>query len=92
MAVKAYTNQKEMCAHYHRLLEFCTQHPEVFQRAHVIIDMNNRLVLDPFNHGRAKNRETHALLLPLFDLQIVHDFMLPLSVATLRGRGILLDS
>ena len=44
-------NQK-MYDLYHLLRQFCTRHPGVLRRA--------------FNRGRAKNRETHALLVQLF--------------------------
>ena len=36
-------------------------------------------MVEAFNRGRAKNRETHALLVQLFELQVEHGFMLSLK-------------
>ena len=71
-------NQK-MYALYHLLRQFCTRHPDVLRRAQVLIDEDNQSVLGTFNRGRAKNRETHALLLRLFELQVAYGFMLSLK-------------
>ena len=53
-------NHKEMYALYHLLRQFCTGHPDVSRRAQGLIDVDSQLVVDVFNRGRAKNRETHS--------------------------------
>lgn len=63
-------NQKEMYALYHRLLQFCENHPVVLRRAQVLINVDNEAVVGAFNRGRAKNRAAHNLLIKLFNLQV----------------------
>ena len=41
-----------------------------------------------FNRGRAKNRETHALLVQLFALQVEHGFMLSLKWTPTAENGV----
>ena len=72
-------NQKEMYALYHLLRQLCERRPDVLRRAQVLIDVDNQSVVEAFNRGRAKNRETHALLVQLFELQVEHGFMLSLK-------------
>ena len=67
-------NQK-MYALYHLLRQFCERHPDVLRRAQVLIEVDNQSVVG-FNRVRAKNRETHALLVQLFALQMEHGFTL----------------
>ena len=63
-------NQKEMYGLYHLLRQFCTRHPDVLRRAQVLIDADNPSVVGAFGRGRAKNRETRALLVQLFAMQV----------------------
>ena len=69
----------EMYTQYPLLRHFCTEHPGVLLRAQVLIDVGNQSVVGAFNRGRAKNRETHALLVRLFELQVAYGFMLSLK-------------
>ena len=62
-------NQK-MYGLYHLLRQFCTRHPDVLRRAQVLIDADNPSVVGAFGRGRAKNRETRALLVQLFAMQV----------------------
>ena len=64
---------------YHLLRQFYTRHPDVLRWAQVLIDVDNQSVLGAFNCGRAKNRETHTVLVQLFELQAEYDFMLSLK-------------
>ena len=41
-----------------------------------------------FNRGRAKTRETHALLVQLFDPQVEYGFMLSLKWVPTAGNGV----
>ena len=41
--------------------------------------MDNQSVVGAFNRGRAKNRETHALLVQSFEFQVEYGFMLSLK-------------
>ena len=80
-------NQKEMYALYHLLRQFCERHPDVLRRALVLIDVDNQSVVGAFNRRRVKNRETHALLVQLFALQVEHGFMLSLKwIPTAENR------
>ena len=62
-------NQKEMYGLYHLLRQLCTRHPDALRRAQVLMDVDNQSVVSAFNRGRARNRETHALLVQLFEPQ-----------------------
>ena len=57
-----------MYALCHLLRQFYERHPDVLRRAQVLIDVDNQSVVGAFNRGRAKNRETHALMVQLFAL------------------------
>ena len=81
-------NQKEMYALYHLLRQFSERHPDVLRRAQVLIDVENQSVVRVFNRGRAKNRETHALLVQLFALQVEHGFMLSLNWISTAENGV----
>lgn len=72
-------NQKEMYALYHMLRQYCERHPEALRRAQVLIDVDNQSVVGAFARGRARNGETHALLVQLFDLQVQYGFLLSLK-------------
>ena len=72
-------NKKEMFALYHLLRLFCARFPASLQRAHVLIDVDNTAVCGSFNRGRARDPETHALLVRLFELQVEYEFMLSLK-------------
>lgn len=72
-------NQKEMYALYHLLRQFCTRHPDVLRRAQVLIGVDNTAVVGAFQRGRAKNRDAHALLVRLFELQVEYEFLLSLQ-------------
>ncbi|CAM9718774.1 unnamed protein product [Laminaria digitata] len=77
--VSKHISQKEMYGLYYLLRKFCTRHPDVLRRAQVLIDVENESVVGSFNRGRAKHRETHALLLQLFELQVEYGFVLSLK-------------
>ena len=81
-------NQKEMYALYHVLRQFCERHPDVLRRAQVLIDVNNQPVVGAFNRGRAKKRETKALLVQLFALQVEHGFMSSLKWIPTAENGV----
>ena len=72
-------NKKEMYALHELLRLFCVRYPEVLRGAQVLIDEDNESVVGAFNKGRAKDRDTHAILVQLFDLQMAHGFMLSLK-------------
>ena len=55
---------------YPLLRHFCTRHPDVLRRAQVLIGVDNQSVVGAFNRGRARNRETPALLVHLFELRV----------------------
>ena len=69
-------NQKEMYVLYHLMRQFRERHSDVLRRAQVLIDVDNQSVVRAFNRRRVKNRETHALLVQLFALQMEHGFTL----------------
>ena len=81
-------NKKEMYALYHLLRQFCTRHPDTLRRAQVLIDVDNQSVVGAFNRGRARDRETHALLVQLFDLQVAYGFMLSLKWIPTAANGV----
>lgn len=81
-------NQKEMYALYHLLLQFCTRHPDVLTRAQVLIGVDSSAVVGAFGRGRAKNRDAHALLVQLFDLQVQYSFMLSLKWIPTADNGV----
>ena len=54
----------------------------------MLIDMNNPSVVGGFNRGRARNRETHALLVQLFELQVEYYFMLSLKWIPTAEHGV----
>ncbi len=89
--LREHINKKEMFALYHLLRLLCARYPTDFQRAQVFVDKDNTAVLGSLNHGRAKDPETPALPVRLFELQVQHEFLLSLhwvpSAATIcRGR------
>ena len=81
-------NQKEMYGLYHLLRQFCSRHPDVLRRAQVLIDVDNQSVVGAFNRGRARNRETHALLVQLCELQVEYGFMLSLKWIPTAENGV----
>eukprot|EP00903_Cladosiphon_okamuranus_P006823 g6648.t1 len=48
-------------------------------RAQVLIDADNTAVFGGFKRGRAKDPETHALMVRLFELQVQYEFLLSLQ-------------
>ena len=60
----------------------------MLRRAQVLVDVNNQSVVGAFNRGRAKNRETHALLVQLFALQVEHGFILLLMLVPTAENGV----
>ena len=64
---------------YHLLQNFCTRHPDVLRRAQVLIDLDNQSVVGAFKLRRDKNRETHALMMQQFELQVEYGSMLSLK-------------
>lgn len=83
-----YINQKEMYALYYLLRQFCARFPDVLRRAQVFVDVDNQSVVGAFNRGRARNREQHALLVQLFELQVEYDFMLSLRWVPTEETGV----
>lgn len=83
------THQPEGNSHalYYLLRQFCARLPEVLRRAQVLGDVDNQSVVGGFNRGRARNREAHALLVQLFELQIEYDFMLSLRWVPTEANG-----
>ena len=77
-----------MYALYHVLRQFCERHPDVLRRAQVLIDVDNQSVVGVFNRGRVKNRETHALLVQRFALQVEYGFMLSLNWIPMAENGV----
>ena len=55
-------NQKETYGLYRLLRQFRTRHPDVLRGVQMLIDVDNQSVVDAFYRERARNRETHALL------------------------------
>lgn len=45
----------------------------------MLIDVDNQSVVSAFNWGCAKNRETHALLVQLFEFQVEYGYKLLLK-------------
>ena len=58
------------------------------RRDQVLINVDNQSVVGAFNRGRAKDRETHALLVQLFDLQVDYGFMLSLKWVPTADNGV----
>ena len=81
-------NQKEMYVLYHLMRQFRERHSDVLRRAQVLIDVDNQSVVRAFNRRRVKNRETHALLVQLFTLQVEHGFMLSLKWIPTAENGV----
>ena len=81
-------NKKEMFALYHSLRLGCARFPSEFHRAQVLMDVDNTAVLGSFNRGRARDPETHGLLVRLFDLQVAHDFVLSLQWVPSAANGV----
>ena len=81
-------NKNEMYAIYHLLRQVCTRRPEALRRAQVLIKVDNQSVVGAFNRDRAKDRETHALLVQLFDLQVEYGFMLSLKWVPTADNGV----
>ena len=61
-----------MCGLYHLLRQFRMRQPGRAVARRVVIDVGNPSVVNVFNHGRAKNPETHAFSMQLFELQVEH--------------------
>ena len=72
-------NQREMYVLYYFLQQFWTRRLDVLRRAQVLIDVGNQSVAGDFHRQRSKNREAHALLMQLFELQVEYGFMLSLK-------------
>ena len=83
---KKHINQKEMYGLYHLLRQVCTRHPDALRRAQVFIDVDNQSVVGAFDRGRTRNRETHALLVQLFELQVEFLFYVVVEVDPDRLR------
>ena len=82
-----HVKQKEMYTPYYLLRQFCERYPDVLRRAQFLIDVDNQSVVGAFNRERAKNRETHALLVQLLALPVKHGFMLSLKwIPTAENR------
>lgn len=77
--LRKHINKKEMFALYHLLRLFCVRFPTDLARAQVLIDVDNTAVFGSFNRGRARDPETHALLVKLFELQVEYEFLLSLK-------------
>ena len=73
---------------YHLMRQFRERHSDVLRRAQVLIDVDNQSVVRAFNRRRVKNRETHALLVQLFTLQVEHGFMLSLKWIPTAENGV----
>ena len=71
-------NGKEMFALLEVLAECCRGHPEELRRAQLVMDVDNRSVVDAFKKGRSRNPTTHAMLEKLFELQVAEGFWLSL--------------
>ena len=54
----------------------------------MLINVDNQSVVGAFNRGRAKDRETHALLVQLFDLQVEYGCMLSLKWVPTADNGV----
>ena len=52
------------------------------------MDVDNMAVRGSFNRGRARDPETHGLLVKLFDLQVAHDFFLSLQWVPSAANGV----
>ena len=81
-------NLREMYALYHLLRQFCTRHPDALRRAQVLIDVDNQSVVGALDRGRALNRETHALLVQLFEIQVEYCFMWSLEWIPRAENGV----
>ena len=71
-------NEKEMFALLEVLTECGRAHPGQLRRAQLVLDVDNRSVVDAFKKGRSKNPTTHGLLVRLFELQADQGFWLSL--------------
>ena len=71
-------NGKEIFALLEVLKECCRAHPGQLRRAQLVMDVDNRSVVDAFNKGRSKTPTTHGLLIGLFELQVAQGFWLSL--------------
>ena len=74
-------NGKEMFALLEVLKECCRRHPGKLRRAQLVMDVDNRSVVDAFKKGRSRNPTTHATLIKLFELQVTEGFWLSLRWA-----------
>ena len=86
--LSTHINQKAMYALYHLLRQFCERHQDVLRRMQDLIDVDGQSMVGAYNRGRAKNRETHALLMQLFALQVEHGFMLSLNWISTAENGV----
>ena len=87
LVVEAYQPEEDVCP---RPSPSAILHatPGRVRRAQVLIHVDNQSVVDAFNRGRAKNRETHALLVRLFELQLAYGFMLSLKWIPAAGNEV----
>ena len=69
---------KDMFVLLEVLKECCRAHPGQLRRAQLVIDVDNRSVVDAFKKGRSKNLITHELLVGPFELQVDQGFWLSL--------------
>ena len=60
-------SHKKIYGLYHLLRQFCTRHTDVLRRAQVLIARDKQPVVGALSRGRARNRETHVLLVHLFE-------------------------
>ena len=67
---------------------FYTRHPGMLRRAQVVIDAGVQPVVCAFNRGRARNRETHAPLVHLFERQVEYCFRLSLKWIPTAENGV----
>ena len=81
-------SKKDMFALYHLLWRFYTRQTETLRRAQVLIDVDNKSVVGAFKRGRARDHETHALLVQLFELQVEYGFMLSLKWVLTAANGV----
>ena len=74
--LSGHINSKEIYTLYHVLRQLCARPPDALRHAQVLINVDNQSRVGAFKRGRAKNSETHALLVQLFDLPVAFGFLL----------------
>ena len=79
---------RDVYALFHVLRHFCTRHFKELRRAQVLINVDNQSVVGAFKRGRAKDRDTHALLVNLFGLQAEYGFLLALRWIPTAANGV----